>query len=100
MTINKELEGDSLIISIEGRIDATSAPELDAVLKTALDNVLSLTFDLSKLDYTSSAGLRSFLKAQKMMDARQGSMVIRGVNELVMEIFEDTGFDNIFSFED
>ena len=99
MTINTEKTGDELIISVEGRIDATTAPQLDVVIKDNIDGIASLIFDFSKLDYTSSAGLRSLLNAQKVMD-KQGSMVIRGVNDLVMEIFEDTGFVNIFEIEE
>ena len=98
MTISKNKDGDSLTLAVEGRLDTITAPELEAVLKEELDGVEELTFDFSALDYISSAGLRVLLSAQKRMNA-QGSMKVTGVNEIIMEIFEVTGFTEILTIE-
>ncbi len=98
MEIRQNREGDKLTIEIEGRIDAITAPEVGKVLENNLDGVKELIFDLKDLEYTSSAGLREFLGAQQIME-EQGSMLIRNVNETVMDIFEETGFDGILDIE-
>ncbi|MCR5402639.1 MAG: STAS domain-containing protein [Butyrivibrio sp.] len=98
MTINKITDGSKLTIALEGRLDTTTAPQLDEELKTAMQGISSLEFDFSKLEYISSAGLRVLLSAQKTMN-KQGSMVIRNVNEEINEIFEVTGFVDILTIE-
>ncbi|MBR1735699.1 MAG: STAS domain-containing protein [Firmicutes bacterium] len=98
MTITKTQENDKLTVSIEGRLDTTTAPRLEAVLKSSLDNVKELVFDIKELEYISSAGLRVLLAAQKVMN-RQGKMIITGTSETVMEIFEVTGFVDILNIE-
>lgn len=98
MTIKKEQNGAELKISIEGRLDTTTAPELDNELKASLEGVEKLEFDFSKLEYISSAGLRVLLSAQKIMN-KQGSMVVKNVSEEINEIFEVTGFVDILSIE-
>ncbi len=98
MVINKDLNGNALTIAVEGRLETTTAPELDAVIKSELDGITELTFDFSKLDYISSAGLRVLLTAQKTMN-KLGKMSITGVNDIVMEIFEITGFSDILTIE-
>ena len=96
MTISRNKDGASLTLAVEGRLDTITAPELEAVLKEELDGVGELTFDFSTLDYISSAGLRVLLSAQKRMNA-QGSMKVTGVSEIIMEIFEVTGFCDILT---
>ena len=98
MTINKNANGNELVIALEGRLDTTTAPQLDEDLKTSLEGVQDLVFDFSKLEYISSAGLRVLLSAQKVMN-KQGSMVIKNVNEEIHEIFEVTGFVDILTIE-
>lgn len=98
MTINKTANGNELTIALEGRLDTTTAPQLDDELKTALDGVTKLEFNFEKLEYISSAGLRVLLSAQKVMN-KQGSMVIKNVNEEIQEIFEVTGFVDILTIE-
>ena len=98
MTINKVANGNELLISLEGRLDTTTAPQLDDELKTALGGVEKREFDFSKLEYISSAGLRALLSAQKVMN-KQGSMVIKNVSEEINEIFEVTGFVDILTIE-
>ena len=98
LNINKNANGTSLEVALEGRLDTTTAPELENELKTALDDVTELTFDLEKLDYISSAGLRVLLSTQKIM-SKQGSMVVKNVSEEVNEIFEVTGFSDILTIQ-
>ena len=98
MTINKTANGNELTIALEGRLDTTTAPQLDDELKSALDGVAKLEFNFEKLEYISSAGLRVLLSAQKVMN-KQGSMVIKNVNEEIQEIFEVTGFVDILTIE-
>ncbi|MBR3128952.1 MAG: STAS domain-containing protein [Clostridia bacterium] len=98
MTIHQVKNEKALTIAPEGRLDTITAPELEAVLKNALDGVEELTFDLEKLEYISSSGLRVLLSAQKTMN-RQGSMKVVHANEIVMEIFEITGFTDILTVE-
>lgn len=98
MTINKETNETKMLLSLEGRLDTTTAPELEAELKQSLGDTKELEFDFSKLEYISSAGLRVLLAAQKVMN-KQGSMVIKNVNSVIMEVFEVTGFSDILTIE-
>ncbi len=96
MTINKKQDGTALTVAIEGRLDTSTAPQLEAELKASYDGATELTMDLSALDYISSAGLRVLLSAQKTM-AKKGGMKVTGANETVMEVFEVTGFSDILN---
>lgn len=98
MTINKNKNGSKLTLEVEGRLDTTTAPQLDAEVKSSISGITELEFDFSKLDYISSAGLRVLLSAQKIMN-KQGSMVIHGASEDLMEIFDVTGFIDILTIE-
>ncbi len=98
MTIEKKLDGSVLDIALQGRLDTTTSPQLENELKTALDGVTELIFDLAGLEYISSAGLRVLLSAQKTMN-KQGSMTIRNVNSDVMDVFDVTGFVDILNIE-
>ena len=98
MTINKLVNGKELIISLAGRLDTTTAPELDEELKESLKEVEDLKLDFANLEYISSAGLRVLLSAQKKMNG-QGKMTVKNVSETVMEIFEITGFSDILTIE-
>lgn len=96
MNIDSRKENDTLVLSLEGRLDTSTAPKLEACLKEVLGGVTELTLNLKDLEYVSSAGLRVLLGAQKTMK-KQGSMQITGVNETVKEIFDITGFSDIFT---
>lgn len=98
MTITKTQENDKLTIKLEGRLDTTTAPQLESEIKTSLDSVKELVFDITDLAYISSAGLRVLLTAQKIMN-KQGKMAVTGASEAVMEIFEVTGFVDILTIE-
>ena len=97
MTINKVSEGEKLKVSLAGRLDTSTAPELEAELSN-LAGVKELEFDFTQLEYISSAGLRVLLSSQKVMN-NQGTMVIKNVNDVIMEVFEITGFADILTIE-
>lgn len=98
MTITKTQNGSELTVVVEGRLDTMTAPELEKELNEVIEGVTALSFDLEKLDYVSSAGLRVLLSAQKKMN-KQGEMKLVHVNETIMEIFEVTGFSDILTIE-
>ena len=96
MIINHEKTEDTLVISVSGRLDTVTAPELETFLLDNLNGVKKLIFNLKDMEYTSSAGLRIFLKAQKLMN-NQGEMIIENVQADVMEVFEMTGFTDFLT---
>lgn len=98
MEIIKKTDGTQLSIRLEGRLDTTTAPQLEAELKESLKGVTGLTLDFEKLAYISSAGLRVILFAIKAMK-KQGKLVVKNVNETVMEVFEITGFADMLTIE-
>lgn len=98
MKIELKKNGGELTVAVEGRLDTVTAPELESTVNGNLDGVTLLTFDCEKLEYVSSAGLRVLLGAQKKMNGA-GSMKLTKVCELVMEVFEMTGFADILDIE-
>ena len=98
MTINPTTEGRQITVALAGRLDTTTAPQLEAELSAVLDGAETLILDMSALEYLSSAGLRVILAAHKRM-SRQGGMVVRHVNATIMEVFEVTGFTDILTIE-
>lgn len=98
MNIIKNTEGKTLNIALEGRLDTTTAPQLEAEFKQSIADNEELNLDFAKLEYISSAGLRVLLAAQKVMN-KQGKMIIRNVNDVISEVFEVTGFADILTIE-
>lgn len=98
LNIEKNTNEAGLTVALAGRLDTTTAPELEKELKASLDGVTALTIDIAALEYISSAGLRVLLSAQKTMN-KQGEMKVVHVGETIMEIFEVTGFSDILSIE-
>ena len=99
MEIKKNLSGDALTVEIIGRLDASTAPQLEKELNTSLNSVKSLVLDFKQLEYIASAGLRVLLVAQKRMN-KQGSMIIKNVSEDVKEVLDMTGFINFLNIEE
>lgn len=99
MEIIKTRDGETLTITLKGKLDSNTAPELEAELVGAYEGVKLLIWDFEELKYLSSAGLRILLSAQKIMNT-QGKMVLRHVNDIIMETFDMTGFSSILTFED
>ena len=98
MKIIKNMNGTNLEIALEGRLDTTTAPELEKELSESMADASELTLDFGKLDYISSAGLRVLLSAHKAMSKKDG-MKVTHVNEIVAEVFEVTGFSDILNIE-
>ena len=96
LNIEKKANGSELTFALTGRLDTTTAPELEKELKASLDNVTVLAIEIAALDYISSAGLRVLLSTQKIMN-KQGEMKVTHVSETIMEIFEVTGFSDILT---
>lgn len=99
MKIETNFTENELTVALEGRLDTTTAPQLETELKSFMtDGLKSLIFDFEKLEYISSAGLRVLLTAQKFMN-KQGKMVIRNAGEDILSVFEITGFSDILTIE-
>ena len=98
LTIYKAPSGESLTISLGGRLDSTTAPQLEAEVKGGLSGVKDLVFDISALEFLSSAGLRVLFLAQKTMN-KQGNMLVRKPIPDVLKVFEVTGFSHILTIE-
>ena len=94
MIITSELNGKKLNIKLEGRLDTMTAPELEQELKGKLEGVNNLIIDMSDLEYISSAGLRTLLFAERELYGK-GTVKVTGANDMVMEVFEVTGFVDI-----
>ena len=98
MTIEKSIENGKALYRVEGRLDTTTAPDMENALKADMVGITELTMDFSKLDYISSAGLRVLLSAHKAM-GKKGGMKVVNVNEIVREVFDITGFADILDIE-
>ena len=98
MTIEKTIAGAATCLKIIGRLDTTTAPELEAAIDACAAAVKELVLDCTALEFVSSAGLRVILKAQKLMNT-QGTMKLTHVNETIMEVFDITGFADILTIE-
>ena len=97
MVISKKQEDAVVTLSLEGRLDTVTAPELEKAV-TELTNADSLVIDLAKLEYISSAGLRVLLSAHKSF-VKKGGMTVKNVNEVVADIFDVTGFKDILNIQ-
>ena len=99
MNIAKEKDGSRLTVSIEGSLDIRTAPDLSKALEGELDNVNEVYFDLSGTSYTSSAGLRVLLKTFQVMEAKDGRMVLKNVNEDLYDVLKLSGFVDFLEIE-
>lgn len=99
MKLDVKTEGKKMEVTLEGRMDSATAPEFEREIFPQLEGITELVLDFSDLAYLSSAGLRVLLSCQKKMNAAKGSMVVKNVNEIIMEVFEATGFDSILTIE-
>lgn len=98
MQINKTVNDGKLVVALDGRLDTMTAPELEEAIKADLETVDSAEFDLTDLEYVSSAGLRVILSVHKVLSKKNG-LVIKNINEIVSEVFEATGFSDILVIE-
>ena len=95
MTINVERDFELVTIEVTGRLDTTTAPNLDAVINELSEDKKELVFDMSELEYISSAGIRVLLGAYKKMHSNQGIMRIEKANDIVRDVFEMTGLSHM-----
>ena len=98
LNIEKKAEGNNLNLILTGRVDTTTAPDLEKAVNENIEGVENLTFDFKDLEYISSAGLRVLLASQKIMN-KQGNMVVKDASEDVKEIFEVTVIADILTLE-
>lgn len=98
MNINERKNNNEIILELTGRLDTTTAPKLERVLQDFTDDIKSVILDLEHLEYLSSAGLRIILLMQKHMN-KKGHMVVKNVNETIMEVFEITGFVDVLDIQ-
>lgn len=98
MTIDKKVDGGLQVLTISGRLETATAPQLDAEVKSINPEVKNLRIEMAGMEYVSSAGLRVLLTAQKTMNARQGRMELSGVNDSVKHVFDITGFSPVLTF--
>ena len=98
MKIDKTIENGKALFKLEGRLDSTTSPELEKELMEVIGDLTELVLDLEDLEYTSSAGMRVLLSAQRIMNG-QGSMKVINVRKEIMDIFEITGFNMILTIE-
>ena len=97
MTINVERDFELVTLGITGRLDTTTAPNLEAVINELSKDIKELVFDMSELEYLSSAGIRVLLFAYKKMTSNQGTMRLEKTNEMVCEVFEMTGLEQMLN---
>ena len=95
MTINVERDFELVTLEITGRLDTTTAPNLESVVSELSEATRELIFDMSGVEYISSAGIRVLLGAYKKMSINQGTMRIEKANDMVREIFEMTGLSDM-----
>ena len=95
MTINVERDFELVTLEITGRLDTTTAPNLEAVVKDISEDTKELVFDMSGVEYISSAGIRVLLGAYKKMNSNLGIMRIEKANDIVCEVFEMTGLSQM-----
>ena len=98
LTLEKNRQGAELTVALDGRLDTVSAPDFEAVVRDELVGVETFILELANLQYTSSAGLRIILLAQKTMN-KQGRMILKNVADGVMEVFEMTGLSDLLTIE-
>lgn len=99
MTIEKKQDGNETTVLLTGRLDTTTAPQLEAELDNILSDAQNLVMDFESLEYISSAGLRVLLMAHKTTTKNNAKMVIRHANEVIREVFEVTGFMDVLNIE-
>ena len=99
MTINVERDFELVTLEITGRLDTTTAPNLQSVVNELSEDTKELVFDMSGVEYISSAGIRVLLSAYKKMNSNQGKIRIEKVNDMVSEIFEMTGLSEMLNGE-
>lgn len=99
MKISKSVNDSVLNITVEGRLDTTTAPDMESEISGVFDGINQVNLDFAALEYISSAGLRIILGMQKQMNKQGGAMTVKNVSPEIMEIFDVTGFSDILTIE-
>ena len=96
MTIEKTVTDNEIILKLDGWLDTESAPELNAELEAFDSDDKKLVFDMEKLEYISSSGIRQIIFGYKKMN---GYFLLKNVPESIMKILKDTGLDKKIDIE-
>ena len=99
LIITKKQENEKLTVFAEGRIDTATSPNLDTEVKASLEGIKHLVLNLEKTSYISSSGLRVLLSLHKTMDAKGGDFIVSKPTEMVLEVFDVTGFADMLNIE-
>lgn len=100
MQITTNISNHNLIISLSGRLDTITSPQLEEEInRNSFDEIETVTLNMRALEYISSAGLRVVLKLHKKMTAQGGQLKLINVNDMIMEIFTMTGMDSFLEIE-
>ncbi len=99
MIIDIKRKQNKITLKVCGRLDTTTAPQLEKELGDEMKGRKEVILDFTELEYISSAGLRVLLSAHKTMKKQGGKMIVRNVNEEVREVFVITGFSEIMDLE-
>ena len=99
MTIERITENGSVTLVLSGELTALTAVQLGASIRTAVTETNSLALDFKDVEYVASAGLRVLLEAKNLMSNKDGKLIVRNVPEVVMQVFEITGFNHILNLE-
>ncbi len=100
MEISKYKVEEYLKVTVKGRLDTNTAPELEKSILEEMESINKLDLDLSDLDYISSAGLRVVLMLHKTLSAKKGVLKILHPKEEVMDVFDMTGFSSFLNIEE
>lgn len=99
LSINEKMDGNTLTVTLNGKITSTTAPDLTSVLEGKLESLDKLIFDFSGLEYITSAGIRIILNALQTLEEHDAEMVLRNVNDDIMDVFRMTGFLEVLTIE-
>lgn len=97
MTIDKTVDGDKTILKLGGCLDTAAAPEFAAALD-GVSNAKELLIDFTALDFIASSGLRALVSANKKAVAAGNTIVLTGMNEVVADVFDVTGLNEVFTY--
>lgn len=97
MKIEKLMEGEITVLKVAGQLTSATSPELENAINKVLETENNLVLDFAELDFLASSGLRVILSTQKKINTKDGALVIRNVNKVVMDVFEMTGLRNFLN---
>ena len=100
MDLQTKVEGNAIVVSISGRLDAVTAPDYEKSIRELIDGGnICIVVDFEQLDYISSAGLRGLLLMAKLLNAKGGRACLANVKGNVRSVFDMCGFNTLFKME-